>query len=117
MSDVQVERNGTFVTMSVVGWIDKPTRAWLCPADPGPGEIWGNAGATRLNAAGCFDLGMTAPPPGETRWSLTIDERGIPRDKVAGFAPVASYRLLLVASVGGNLRSHLSALPPMSLAP
>ena len=118
---VQVSRQdfhpGTTITLRVEGHAEPNTRGWLCPSDPGPGQTLGAAGANRLDAFGCIDFGTSDPYPGQIGWQFTFDPIRLPPDKLRGFAPGATYRLLLVTGDGNGGGTFSADVPPVDLTP
>ena len=108
---------GTTITLRVDGHNDPNTRGWLCPRDPGPGDTLGEAGAIRLDGLGCVDFGTQSPSPGQTGWQFTFDPRRLPQEKLNGFAPGGTYRLLLVRGDEFSGGMYSADVPPLNLIP
>jgi hypothetical protein len=113
----QTTAMATTITLRVDGHDDPNTRGWLCPRDPGPGETLGAAGAARLDGLGCIDFGASDPYPGQTGWQFTFDPRRLPPDKLQGFAPGGTYRLLLIHGDDFSGGTYSADVPPFDLTP
>lgn len=111
---VEVTQQVTTVSFHVKGQTDGGT-GWLCPSDPGPGETLGAAGAARLDAHGCINLGQGVTD--DDGWTVTFDIRRLPDDKLGAFRPGGTYRLLVNHGDADSGGTYSTDLPPLTLIP
>ena len=93
-----VHREGNQLNIVVPGYREANTHGFLCPADPGPGLLFGEEGTTRLLRTGCLDLGVTDEiDPGATGWSTSINLESLASAQLEAFGNRDVYRLVLVS--------------------
>ena len=111
---VEVTQQVTTVSFHVDGQTDAEA-GWLCPSDPGPGETLGAAGAARLDAHGCINLGEGVTD--DEGWTVTFDIRRLPADKLGAFRPGQTYRLLVNHGDADSGGTYSTDVPPLTLIP
>ena len=115
---VVIGRDGSRIHLTMPGRNEANTQGWLCPEDPGPGEVWGQKGATRLRAAGCLDLGFTATNPnGAPDWEGTVDLSTLSDDQLAPFAGKSSFRFIVVSGANGGVHEASVEVPSVDMTP
>lgn len=118
-SGATLQRDGSILRVTAPGNSDvAAANGWLCPADPGPGEIWSASGRTRLTEAGCLDLGANRQPAGAAQQYIgQVDLSSVSADGRAAFAGRGTW-LLYVASGGEGFEHVWSAqVSAVSVAP
>ena len=113
-----VHREGNQLNIVVPGYREPNTHGFLCPADPGPGPLFGDEGTARLARTGCLDLGVTeAVDPGDTGWSASINLESLASAQLEAFANRDVYRLVLVSGDEASGRTYATDIPAVNMVP
>ncbi|MBI2778029.1 MAG: hypothetical protein HYX57_12320 [Chloroflexi bacterium] len=113
-----IRRDGSLIQVSFPGRGEPDARGWLCPADPGPGEIWSKAGAARLETAGCLDLGFNTTPQGAApAWLGRLDLATLDGSRLVPFAGRTAWHLIVVTGGEGFEKVSTTQIAAIALQP
>ncbi|MEO7664953.1 MAG: hypothetical protein ABIV26_07475 [Candidatus Limnocylindrales bacterium] len=113
-----IHRDGSVLQVTMPGRGEPDARGWLCPQDPGPGETWTEAGAARLEAAGCLDLGSNRTAVGAApTWLGSVDLATIDPSRLAAFAGKTQWQLIVATGGSGSGQVTTSQIAAVALEP